>query len=38
VLPYRRGASRFFVAQLELVIICVTIGGIDVTLYRVRLK
>lgn len=38
VLPWRCGTSRFVVAQLERVIICVTNGGIDVALFCVRLK
>ena len=34
MLPDRSAACRFFATSLELVIICVTIGGIDVAMYR----
>ena len=34
VLPDRCAPCRFFATSLELVIICVTIGGIDVAMYR----
>ena len=34
MLPDRCAVCRFFATSLELVIICVTIGGIDVAMYR----